>query len=163
MGWFSAVAAGALTLSALVGLTSAAPASAATWTNLCVHAPAGNGDFNVLCIYAPATVGENAQIGAPSASTTNWSYPTTNGAIGEIKQANVNLCLQVNESAGGIVRGATCINDSAEQWVNYYDSSTHRTEFISPWGCLSESPKPLVGVSDCSPDVNPWYIQWGTS
>jgi hypothetical protein len=173
MGWFSAVAAGALVLGTLVGFTGAAPASAATETHLCVHAPAGNGDFNVLCIYAPAKVGENAEINAPSASTTNWSYPNTNGATGEIKQANVNLCLQVNASAGGIVRGAKCTDDSAEQWVNFYNSDTHRTLFISLWYledsaspdmCLSESSKPLVGVDDCSGNnANEWYMQWGDS
>jgi hypothetical protein len=172
MSWFSVVAAGALALSALVGLTGAAPASAATETHLCVNAPAGNGDFNVLCIYAPTTLGANAEMGAPSDSVTNWSYPSTNGATGEIKQANVNLCLQVNASTG-LVRGAACIDDSAEQWINFYNSDTHRTLFISLWYledsaspdmCLSANQSPLVGVDDCSGGyVDEWYMQWGTS
>jgi len=172
ISWFSALAVGALALSALVGLTGAAPASAATLTHLCVHAPAGNGDFNVLCIYAPTKVNENAEMGGPSGSTTNWSYPSS-GASGEIKQANVNLCLQVNASASGIVRGAACNGDSAETWINTYNTDTHRTMFINLWYledsatpgdmCLA-SQSPLVGVEDCSgSNIDQWYMQWGTS
>lgn len=173
MSWFSVIAAGSFAVTALVGITGAAPASAATWTNLCVHVPAGNGDFVTECIYAPTTVGDNAEMGGPSDSTTNWTYPA-NGTTGEIKQANVNLCLQVNASAGGIVRGAACTGDEAEIWGNIYNNTTKRTIFISAWYlndeatpedmCLSEDPSPLVGVDDCSgSNVDNWYLQWGSS
>jgi hypothetical protein len=173
MGWFSVVAATSLALTALVAFTGAPTASAATETHLCVHVPAGNGDFVTECIYAPTTVGDNAEMGGLSDSTTNWTYPA-NGATGEIKQANVNLCLQVNASAGGIIRGAACTNDEAEIWGNAYNPSTKRTVFLSEWYlndegtpedmCLSEQPSPLVGVDSCAGNnADNWYLQWGSS
>jgi hypothetical protein len=167
--WFSGVAAGALALSALAVSTGAAPASAATLpTHLCVTYPAGN----VECVYAPTTVGDNAEMGATSSSTTNWYYQQTSGDQGEIMQAGGKTCLQVNASAGGVVRGAKCVGDSAEEWINFYNSYTHHTMFISLWyvedsassdRCLSASTSPLVVVDDCSGDnVNDWYLQWHT-
>jgi hypothetical protein len=106
---------------------------------------------------------------APSSSTTNWSYPNTDGATGAIKQANVNLCLQVDAAADNIVRGAACVNDAAEQWLNLYNSTTGRTIFLSQYYlqqsknmCLSGA-GPLVEVINCTNIGNAWYFQWGSS
>lgn len=164
IGRVSAVAAVVVALSALAGLTEAVPASAASWTYLCVANPSSG----TQCIYSEG-LGDSASMDAPFSGMTNWSYPNTNGAIGEIKQANVNLCLQVDASAGGLVRGAKCINDSAEQWINFYNSYTKRTEFFSEYylgqqedRCLNGS-GPLVDATDCSgSNFDNWYFQWGT-
>lgn len=165
MGWLSAVAAGVMALSALTGLAAAAPASAATWTYLCVNNP----DSGAQCIYSNG-VGDYPVMDPPASDMTNWTYPNANADIGEIKQANVDLCLQVNAAAGGLVIGAKCINDSAEQWVNFYNTETKRTMFLSEYylgngedRCLSGS-GPVTDVTECNVDTsNNWYYQWGTS
>jgi hypothetical protein len=55
-----------------------------------------------------------------------------------IKQANVNLCMQLDHADGDIVKGAACINDAAEQWKDVYDSTDHRTWFESVWAANNE-------------------------
>jgi hypothetical protein len=163
IGWFSAGTAVVTALSALAGFAEATPASAASWTHLCVV-----NSGNTQCMNSEG-LGDAASMEPRSGSTTNWTYPTTNSSIGEIKQANDNLCLQVDASAGGIVRGAKCINDSAEQWVNFYNTYTKRTVFFSEYylgqkedRCLNGS-GPLVDATDCTTEnFDNWYFQWGT-
>jgi hypothetical protein len=129
-GRISAIAASVLAVGALTGLTAAAPASAAApWTHLCVDPPS-------LGYQACADAeGLGNQINSNAAiTTTNWSYSTTDGVEGDIKQANVNLCMQLEASGDPyIVRGASCVNDLAEEWIPEYDSTAKRTYFISAW------------------------------
>jgi hypothetical protein len=97
--------------------------------------------------------------------------------VGTIQQANVNLCMQLDASAGDLVRGAACVGDAAEEWENFYNTATSRTEFISIWGaengadpalCLSfaddagdeNNSNGGVYAMPCSNNVN---NQWGTS
>jgi hypothetical protein len=170
MGWFSALAAGIVALSALTGLAGAAPASAATWTYLCVTAPDSAPEPGTQCIYSNG-VGDYPVMTAPDSVSdmTNWTYPNANADIGDIKQANTNLCLQVNAAAGGLVIGAECVNDSAEQWVNFYNTETKHTMFLSEYylgngedRCLSGS-GPVTDVTECNVDTsNEWYYQWSS-
>jgi hypothetical protein len=98
----------------------------------------------------------------------------TSGGVGDIKQANVNLCMQLNASDNS-VRGATCVNDAAEEWESYSNQSTKRAEFISIWAsehgeslCLSFADDPNdENYSDgnvyAMPCSNNPANQWGTS
>jgi hypothetical protein len=156
----SAIAAAVLALGTLTGL-AAAPASAASWTHLCVDTGIG-----ALCARgaAPAlqiTVPTESSTGA---STTNWLYPTTNGGQGQIEQANTGLCMQLDHAEGDSVVEAICVGDDAEQWINIYNSSYKHTVFVSYWGivnegrylCLTESAQEMVAALCGSP-----YTQYG--
>ncbi|HEV3379707.1 MAG TPA: hypothetical protein VG142_01775 [Trebonia sp.] len=98
---------------------------------------------------------------------TNWIYPNSNDATGEIRQANTDLCMQLDESSYGDIIEAPCVDDLAEQWENIYNVGTDRTEFVSLWGldnadaawCLSNEGD--LTTQDCSLDIN--NEQWGTS
>ena len=113
-------------------LVATNPASAATWTRLCLN----NATFD-RCIYASGANGaELANSSTPG--MTNWTYPAVVGATAAIKQANVNRCLQLDygkKDAAGMpmVIGAPCVNDDAEKWVNVYNSTVKRTVFESEW------------------------------
>jgi hypothetical protein len=63
---------------------------------------------------------------------------------GEIKQANTNLCMQLDHADGDIVRGAPCSNDLAEQWENI-STANNRTEFVSLWVSQNEVAAPPQG------------------
>jgi hypothetical protein len=85
------LAAGVASFGVLTGvLVAANPASAATPTHLCLN--------NVLadrCIYASGP--NHAELAdASTPGITNWTYPASVGATAAIKQANVNLCLQLD-------------------------------------------------------------------
>lgn len=98
-----------------------------TWTHLCVD--------DLLTPYCALANGNGNQIlmQLPASYTTNWTYPNIDGTTGAIKQANVNLCMQLDHADGDIVRGAPCVGDFAEYWVNAYDHLSHRTMFFSDW------------------------------
>jgi hypothetical protein len=115
---------------------SASPRPAATpspppWTHLCA---AASGIWDA-CVDAAGS-GNWVQMHELRSSTTNWTYPRTVGAIGTIKQANVNLCMQLDAADNYLVRGAPCVGDFAEEWINKYDSFTHSTQFESYWALL---------------------------
>src|ERR1700743_3420402 len=123
-GRIAAVAVGVLALGAVL---TAGPASAASFTHLCIDSP------SVACAQAEGS-GAQVQMQAPFSSTTNWVYPTVdNGVAGTIKQANTNLCMQLDAADGLIVREAACNGDMAENWFNRANPTTHRTEFESQW------------------------------
>jgi hypothetical protein len=173
-GWFAAVAAGALALSTLTGFTGASTASAAaSYTHLCVDDPASGPD----CLYA-AGEGNIVEVREPAltaGSTTNWYYPNTDGSVGQIMQANTDLCLQLDASDFDYVIENDCsIDDSAEQWINEYNSTTKRTMFWSYWfyinvpnereTCLAAVLSTLeVNVQGCPTPTDDWWMQWGTS
>jgi hypothetical protein len=154
-------------------LFAADPASAATWTHLCLN----NAVFD-RCIYASGP--NHAELAdASTPGMTNWTYPTSVGATAAIKQANVNLCLQLDyakkDSSGmPTVIGAACDNDDAEKWVNFYNTAHHRTMFQSYWAiknlggplCLygDENTKQLA-LYDCDPNYSQIAAveDWSTS
>ncbi|HEY3903141.1 MAG TPA: hypothetical protein VGM14_04395 [Streptosporangiaceae bacterium] len=141
LGWISALAVSVVALSALTGLTGAGTASAAApWTHLCI-----NDGSTPFCANSQGTGGAIAVVPVTS-STTNWTYPGINsdGILqGQIKQANVSLCMQLDASGQGfgslpgggidIVRGAACgaAGELSEQWLNRQDGN--RTQFVSVW------------------------------
>jgi hypothetical protein len=135
-GPISTIAAGILALGALTGATAAAPASAASWTHLCIDNLATH---TIVACAQSEGVGYDIGHSLPSnSSLTNWTYPSTNGAVGTIQQANTDLCMQVDWAAGGVVVGAACVDDQAEYWVNIYDTTTKRTMFESVWALDNE-------------------------
>jgi hypothetical protein len=167
-GRISAIATGAIALGALIGAAGEGPASAASYTHLCIDAP---NPIGIGCAMSEG-LGNFLQVDYPSSSTTNWIHPSVNGGVGSIQQANVNLCIQLDAAAGDLVRGATCNGDQAEAWENYYDASAGRTEFISIWGvengkgnlCLtwaqSGANYAFVDAESCG--SNDLYQQWGS-
>jgi hypothetical protein len=167
---------------AFIGMAGAGPASAAGYSNLCVNGPSGIG---TQCIDSELGTGSSWVITLPwgTASLTNWVYPT--GSTPEyIQQADgVNYCLQVDEAGlqptvGDYdVIGSKCVGDTAEEWVNVYDSTAKRTLFESVWGegapayqamCLAFNNIQGSGLmiepchfSGASSEY--WEQQWGTS
>jgi hypothetical protein len=166
------IAAGVMSVGVLAGAGAVTePASASTPTHLCIH-------FASVCIYASGPHGAEL---APSTTPgmTNWNYPAL-GATSAISQANVNTCLQLDWSAEDpdtrthLVIGAPCVNDTAEQWTNVYDSVDNRTWFVSKWAsddgqgqlCLFSDPDDNdLSVLSCQsgPGSVPAYMDWGTS
>ena len=147
----AAVAAAALAVSALTGVAESGSASAASYTFLC----AVNPDFGTSAPACLLSNGNGARISAETArtGTTNWTYPNVNGEEGEIQQANTNLCMQVNASDSDYVRGATCVGDAAEEWINSYNPEYHETMFISAWNtslCLTIPATGFAQVDSCS-------------
>ncbi len=187
LGRFSVLAAlSVLAAGSLIGLAGAGTASAASYTHLCADDQPGDGNgtspnYLDFCADSEFGLGEYvAMLVPPVSSLTNWTYPNTAGATGAIRQAdNVNYCIQVDASAsdgsgGYLVRGASCVGDSAEQWVNVYNSYYHRTVFESLYDsnlCLREistgpSEQPQVLSADpCGNDNStmPWEELWSTS
>jgi hypothetical protein len=167
-GGISAIAAGVLAVSALTGVTGAMPASAMTYTYLCISGQPEDGGG---CLDA-GTVGNPAHMSEASVATTNWLYPNTNFAVGGIRQANTQLCLQIapdgitgggatgltQQETDNIVRMAACNGDLAEMWENIYNTGSKATEFINIWAldnesgtiCLEESEVGFVFVLDCN-------------
>lgn len=148
-GWITAIAVSLLALGALTGFTgapagaqpgaqpAATPPPPPPWTHLCIN------DGTPFCANSQGAGGAIAVVPL-SSSTTNWTYPGigSNGILqGQIKQANVNVCMQLDASGQGfsgllnggvdIVRGAACDGDLAEQWLNRQDGN--RTQFVSVW------------------------------
>jgi hypothetical protein len=163
-GAISALAIGVTAVGALIGITGTGPASAATpsFTHLCLdNSSLLNGRE---CAQSDGS-GQDVSLAPVAGDTTNWIYPKTSGAQGEIQQANTNLCM---------VREASCNGDLAEQWKNQPEAG--RTGFVSLWvsqnevpsggGCLS-SPVPgtitIGGALSADPCVGDWEEGWGTS
>lgn len=187
LGWFSVLTAlSVMAAGSLTGFAGTGTASAASYTHLCTddHPGDGSGTYPTyldLCADSKLGLGEYvAMLVPPVSSLTNWTYPNTAGARGAIRQAdNVNYCIQVDASAsdgsgGYLVRGASCVGDSAEQWVNVYNSYYHRTVFESLYDshlCLTEistgpAAQPQVLSADPCGDDNStmsWEELWGTS
>ena len=147
----AAAAAAILAISTLTGVAESGSASASSYTHLCAYNP----EFGTSADACLQSNGIGLRIGSEVAQngTTNWTYPNTNGAKGEIKQANVNLCMQVNASDSDYVRGATCIGDAAEEWINFYNTQYHKTMFKSVWNsslCLTIPGTGFAQVVTCS-------------
>jgi hypothetical protein len=60
------------------------------------------------------------------------AWHESNTASGQISTTG-NLCMQLNDAGGDVVREATCNGDLAEQWENVYDPQAKRTQFRSLW------------------------------
>jgi hypothetical protein len=168
-------AAGVMTAGALIGGTGAGEASAASATNLC------NTAGYCLGYSASGGVSSTSVLGIIPTPATEWLYPNYVGDHASISVDGQNVCLQIygTIAAGSkyLVRGAACVGDTADQWVNTYDSAAHRTEFISVWAqdqgfgnlCLASSSGFLSGslsigtiyVSPCGDDNA--SQDWGTS
>lgn len=150
-------AVGIIAFGVLTGVTTAGPASAAAppWHHLCVDLgsgigsdPNGSNDFCLVPLGLNEVIGaeETVQFGISATNLTNWSFqfpdgslsPFINGDTGMIKQANVNLCMQLDHADGDIVRGAACNNSAAEQWKDVYDAQGRRTWFESVWAANNE-------------------------
>jgi hypothetical protein len=142
------LAGGALTLGGITGI--AGTASAASWTYLCAVNPVMSGDTGCMLAHG---IDHHITMETPRTGTTNWTYPNTNGAEGEIKQANTNLCIQVNASDSDYVRENTCVGDAAEEWINFYNAEYKETMFKSVWNqslCLDDPANGNQQVYSCS-------------
>lgn len=140
-----------------------------TPTPLCID----NGTLGNVCLFNTGA-GNNAGWSALQSAQVEWTYPNTDNQTTGIV-SNANTCLQVNASAGDLVRLAACNGDDAEMWTNNYNPVTKRTEFVSWWGlfddggailCLSEdynNGNRLVKADPCQPGgtTNYWYQQFG--
>jgi hypothetical protein len=191
-------AAGIMAAAVLIGATGG-PASASSGdSELCINPP----DSSPYCAFDPEDIGLTSQYGVIMDQTdgSEWVYPTTSYTIagystssntGSISEPPGGLgCLQIDQSDSDVVRFATCDADDAEMWINYYNSTTQRTEFVSAYYypsdtsagqylCLSfdESGTDVRGATEgdipradpCNPPdtgftpTNYWYQQWGTS
>ena len=103
-GRISAIAAaGAIAVGSLAGVAGAGPASAASYTHLCVDGPSG---YGALCIDSELGTGQWVMTLPPgTASLTNWTYPTGN-SWAPIQQADkVNYCLKRDPPARNQVFG----------------------------------------------------------
>jgi hypothetical protein len=168
-------AAGAIAVGSLAGVAGAGPASAATYNHLCVNGPSGIG---TQCIDSELGTGQwIITLPYGTASLTNFTYPT-GSAQAPIQQANgVNYCLQLDSAANNEVKGAKCVGDAAEEWINIYDATAKRTLFESVWAknnyhsadCLAYSnPSGEAGLflEPCQTSGSAslyWEQQWGTS
>jgi len=130
-------------------------------TRLCVDSTsAGN-----QCIFEGGQ-GAEADLQPPGyeIAQAQWTYPNVNGATGYIESFG-GACLQLDEAGGDVVLAANCVNDTAEQWLNIYDSSNSRTTFVSVYDpnlCLSaDYDDGIIKADACS--NNGWYQQWGAS
>jgi hypothetical protein len=179
LGRFSVlVASGALTAGALIGFPAAGTASAASYTYLCSDDLPNYGadtysPYTEYCIDSANGTGAQAEtVPEYTNSLTNWTYPSSVGTVGAIRQAdNVNYCLQVNASAGYEVYGASCVGDSAEEWTNVYNSAYGATMFESDYDlrlCLTvlyaSDGGSALQAAPCGADGNttPWEELWRT-
>jgi hypothetical protein len=170
LGRFSMLAAaGVMTAGALIGGTGAGEASAASATHLCTIGAHE-------CLYYDASLGVHTASPSGSSGGAEWLYPNYAGDHASISVDGQNVCLQIYHTyIAGLeygVRAAACVGDTAEQWVNTYDSAAHRTEFISVWAkdqgfgnlCLTDL-NPSVGdyleILPCTPGS--LSQDWGTS
>ena len=173
-GRISAIAAAAaIAVGSLAGVAGAGPASAASYTHLCVDGPSG---YGTLCI--DSELGTNQWVMTlpyGTASLTNWTYPTGN-SWAPIQQADkVNYCLKLDSAASNQVLGQKCDNSTAEEWINFYDGTAKRTLFESVWAlenygsadCLaydtSEGGLELEPCQTSGTKSLYWDQQWGTS
>ncbi len=179
-----------MAITALVAVT-AGGASAATDTRLCIDSPSGSR----FCALDPTDIGATSQYGVVMAQGigSEWVYPNTPANNSPTNSSNTNYiveaatssCLQVNADGGYVVRLAPCIGDEAESWTNYYNPTTHRTEFVSAINFGNASPLCLsfdasgtdvpgsksgdiLRADPCIPPgyasfTSYWYQQWGTS
>jgi hypothetical protein len=93
---------------------------------------------------------------------TNWYYPDA-GQIGEIKQANTNLCMQVDADAGGIILEATCTGAPYQEWFG----EPSGVEFETQWNttdCLTyDQSGDNLDIHGCSDGSDPvWYQAFET-
>lgn len=152
-----------MAVGALIGVT---PANAASATHLCTIT-----DQTLCADVAGSEVAVEMHV--PSVVHVTWTYPNVAGAYGAIKEAGVNLCMQVDHADGDVVRAAPCVGDAAEIWINEYDSYTHRTLFISQWAlgayndqnyCLTGSDTYVANEVVLQPCSDSYSAQsWGTS
>jgi hypothetical protein len=118
-GRIAAIAA-ALTVSVaqLIGISGASPAAADpnVYHHICSFSTP-NGQGLHKCAYSRGAGIAVRMANAGGKGETNYYYPNRN-TEGQIREANTNLCLQVNASDGNAVREADCgINDAAEKWL----------------------------------------------
>jgi hypothetical protein len=130
----TATAVAVLAAAATFGFSGSAQASETQgdWAPICVD----NGDVP-YCAYGTSPV-EMIKNNAGN-GTTNWYYPNS-GQIGEIKQANTNLCMQADESSGvNVIDEVTCTGASDQEWsVKTYSDGDFN--FESRWNttdCLA--------------------------
>jgi hypothetical protein len=154
---FGAAAVSAVAVVA-VGITGAATASAATSRAypLCVDEAEtfqGRPVEQPVCAYARNSDAMTMQnVGG---SVTNWYYGK---GYGEIKQANTDLCMQLDNSGGNIVIEAKCSSAKPpyQEWA-----PNGSDQIRSKWGktalCLTyDKDQGILKVGGCSL-TNAWY------
>jgi hypothetical protein len=105
------------------GAASAATPASSTYRFLCTYIN------NSLCAIAAGSGNYVQMEGAtePPHNTTNWYYPTGTGYT-TIRQANTQLCMQLDHDASNRVIEATCNTASYQEW-----DLTSNSEFRSEW------------------------------
>jgi hypothetical protein len=155
-------ATGVMAVGTLIGVTGAGAASAST--ALCVS----DGSAGNYCASAGSS-----QFGVEMSNiyASNWSYPTTpyqntwyrtGSNTAYIQEAGTNNCLQLDHGDYNVVKLTPCVGDDADEWVNYYNPNTHRTEFISFWSEADNGYNYLCLSFDAGGDVpgaNPDFIR----
>jgi hypothetical protein len=108
---FLAVVAGVIAAAAF-GVTGAGAASAATaYRGACVQQSSPGIE---ACAIAEGSQRQVQMQVLGIQATTNWYFPIS--TRGEFKQANTDLCLQVDHAAGNVVIEATCTGASYQKW-----------------------------------------------
>jgi hypothetical protein len=132
-GRVSAMAAAVITLGTLTGALMAAPASASDASLLCIDLN-GGGDY--VCA-VPNGTGEAITAAGKSSDSWLWVFPGVNATNYVTLQDDSTFCMQVDHSAGNVVRGANCVGDSAEKWTNKYVDGATQLKSSYDGGCLT--------------------------
>lgn len=117
--WITVTATAAtLATTAMLGFSGAAEASETTaqYTNLCIDSGIENGVLT-NCMWSQGT-GKAIKLAPQAKSVTNWYAPSF-GQIGQIKQANTNLCMEVTDVSNHyVVIEASCnaSHPNAQEW-----------------------------------------------
>jgi hypothetical protein len=149
----AAAASIALATTAVIGFATPAGASETPgdWTKLCVYS-------QNECLYAQG-VGKAVKMAPDSGTMTNWLYPAS-GQIGQIKQANTNLCLEADETGANVIIEATCSGALSTQEWSLRQENPDLT-FESRWNttdCLTYNAS--GDSADLHGCTNVWYESW---
>ncbi len=151
--WRLAAVASAMLVAAATGIVCAGSASASTTASkLCVIPSNNNQIINCAFSQNQGNKVEMLTLAGPYVNTmTNWYYPTK--TWGEIRQADTNLCMQLDNSLSNDIILATC-SSSGASYQEWYPSSLSNgdTVFQSMWDrnlCLNDDI--YTGLLDAAP------------
>ncbi len=130
------------------------------YTHLCIDDTTNYADPS-HCILANGSGNELQVVRLQTSYTTNWFSP---GTVGFFKQANTDLCMQVDHNAGNVVIETKCLTTESYQLWTTVTSTDSNGYFIyryeTNWDkalCLSyDSDGQTFTVTSCG---NHWY-QW---
>jgi hypothetical protein len=147
---FAGMAVSILAAATLIGIGGAGTASASTvgpghlCTNYYVSSVNGNNSYyGPGCAYGTSPISFVAE-GYPG--NTNWYM--SNSGYGNIKQANTNLCMELDADAGYTVVKATCGSATYMQW-EWYGS-----EIISEWATTVNEEYMCLTLNDAGNDFD---------